>query len=76
MYVNLSLIPIMAGLALCSATELSFNMEGFIAVLLTNLSEWQVFLLFRSNFVYNHQYRMLFQFAKCLFKSVVKQRTT
>lgn len=40
MYVNLSLIPIMGGLALCSATELSFNMQGFIAVLLTNLSEW------------------------------------
>ncbi|EFX88523.1 hypothetical protein DAPPUDRAFT_41071 [Daphnia pulex] len=39
MYVNLSLIPIMGGLALCSATELSFNMQGFIAVLLTNLSE-------------------------------------
>lgn len=41
-YVNLSLIPIMLGLALCSATELSFNMEGFIAVLLTNLSEWWI----------------------------------
>ncbi|KAI9564033.1 hypothetical protein GHT06_007771 [Daphnia sinensis] len=39
LYVNLSLIPIMGGLALCSATELSFNMQGFIAVLLTNLSE-------------------------------------
>lgn len=40
LYVNLSLIPIMAGLALCSANELSFNLEGFIAALLTNLSEW------------------------------------
>lgn len=30
----------MMGLALCSATELSFNLEGFIAALLTNLSEW------------------------------------
>lgn len=39
LYVNLSLIPIMAGLALCSATELSFNLEGFLAALLTNLSE-------------------------------------
>lgn len=35
----------MVGLALCSATELSFNMEGFIAVLLTNLSEWLVSIL-------------------------------
>jgi len=40
LYVNLSLIPIMSGLALCSATELSFNIEGFIASILTNLSEW------------------------------------
>jgi len=39
LYVNLSLIPIMSGLALCSATELSFNIEGFIASILTNLSE-------------------------------------
>nr|CAG4638519.1 EOG090X07UV [Cyclestheria hislopi] len=39
LYVNLSLIPIMAGLALCSATELSFNIPGFIAAIFTNLTE-------------------------------------
>jgi len=39
LYVNLSLIPIMSGLALCSATELSFNVEGFIASISTNISE-------------------------------------
>jgi len=37
--VNMSLIPIMGGLALCSATELSFNILGFLAALGTNLSE-------------------------------------
>ncbi len=39
-YVNMSLIPIMFGLALCSATELSFNFYGFIAALSTNFTEW------------------------------------
>ena len=37
--VNLSLIPVMTGLALCSAYELSFTLSGFIASLATNLSE-------------------------------------
>lgn len=39
LYVNLSLIPVMGGLALCSATELSFNTKGFIAALATNVTE-------------------------------------
>jgi len=38
-YVKLSLIPVMLGLALCSANELSFNMVGFLAALFTNISE-------------------------------------
>ncbi|KAL1438901.1 hypothetical protein MTO96_047636 [Rhipicephalus appendiculatus] len=37
--VNMSLFPVMGGLALCSANELSFNLPGFIASLSTNLSE-------------------------------------
>jgi len=37
--VNLSLIPIMGGLALASMTELSFHILGFSAALGTNLSE-------------------------------------
>lgn len=37
--VNLSLIPIMGGLALASLTELSFHILGFAAALGTNLSE-------------------------------------
>ena len=39
-YTQLSLIPIMSGLALCSAYELSFNIEGFISALGANVSEW------------------------------------
>lgn len=34
--VNVSLVPVMAGLMLCSATELSFNAIGFTAALLNN----------------------------------------
>ncbi|XP_029846865.2 solute carrier family 35 member E2A isoform X1 [Ixodes scapularis] len=37
--VNMSLFPVMGGLALCSANELSFNLPGFMASLCTNLSE-------------------------------------
>jgi len=37
MYVKLSLIPVMGGLALCSANELSFNLPGFTASLATNI---------------------------------------
>lgn len=38
-YVKISLIPVMGGLALCSANELNFNLIGFLAALGTNLSE-------------------------------------
>ncbi|KAG1661249.1 Solute carrier family 35 member E2B [Nymphon striatum] len=38
-FVNLSLLPVMSGLALCSANELSFNVKGFIAAMATNLTE-------------------------------------
>ncbi|XP_064611452.1 solute carrier family 35 member E2A-like [Liolophura sinensis] len=34
-----SLVPIMGGLALCSLYELSFNIQGFMAALATNLTE-------------------------------------
>ena len=36
---KLSLIPVMGGLALCSANELSFNVIGFLFALTTNVSE-------------------------------------
>lgn len=39
LYVMFSLIPIMGGLALCSAYELSFNFKGFAAALATNITE-------------------------------------
>ncbi|XP_051508711.1 solute carrier family 35 member E2A-like isoform X2 [Myxocyprinus asiaticus] len=38
-WVNLSLLPVMAGLALCTATEISFNMLGFSAALSTNIMD-------------------------------------
>ena len=40
--INLSLIPVVGGLALTSCTELSFNMIGFIAALLNNVADWLV----------------------------------
>ncbi|XP_013990881.1 solute carrier family 35 member E2A [Salmo salar] len=39
MWVNLSLFPVMAGLALCTASEISFNMLGFSAALSTNIMD-------------------------------------
>jgi len=39
LYVKLSLVPVMGGLAICSANELSFNMTGFMFALGTNISE-------------------------------------
>ncbi|CAL9703603.1 unnamed protein product [Knipowitschia caucasica] len=39
LWVNLSLLPVMVGLALCTATELSFNMLGFCAALSTNIMD-------------------------------------
>ncbi|KAI8795946.1 solute carrier family 35 member E2A-like [Biomphalaria glabrata] len=39
LYTFLSLIPIMLGLGLCSAYELSFNIQGFLAAIAANLTE-------------------------------------
>ncbi|TRY98000.1 hypothetical protein DNTS_022644 [Danionella cerebrum] len=39
LWVNLSLVPIMLGLALCTFTEISFNMLGFSAALSTNIMD-------------------------------------
>ncbi|XP_061112755.1 solute carrier family 35 member E2A [Conger conger] len=39
LWVNLSLFPIMGGLALCTATEISFNLLGFSAALSTNIMD-------------------------------------
>ncbi|KAM6929336.1 solute carrier family 35 member E2A-like [Lycodopsis pacificus] len=39
LWVNLSLFPVMAGLALCTASEISFNMLGFSAALSTNVMD-------------------------------------
>ncbi|XP_020493843.1 solute carrier family 35 member E2A [Labrus bergylta] len=39
LWVNLALFPVMAGLSLCTATEISFNMLGFSAALSTNIMD-------------------------------------
>lgn len=39
LFVNLSLLPIMAGLSLCTAAELSFNMVGFASAMLNNVMD-------------------------------------
>nr|CAH7749243.1 unnamed protein product [Callosobruchus chinensis] len=39
LYVNLSLLPVMSGLALCSVNEVSFDLTGFIAAMATNVTE-------------------------------------
>jgi hypothetical protein len=49
LYVNLSLIPVMSGLALCSANELSFDIRGFVAAMATNLTEWYVLIMQNLN---------------------------
>lgn len=39
LYVNLSLLPVMSGLALCSINEVSFELTGFMAAMATNVTE-------------------------------------
>lgn len=39
MLVKISTLPVMGGLALCSANEAKFNFDGFFLALATNLSE-------------------------------------
>uniref|UniRef100_UPI00398F6CFF solute carrier family 35 member E2A-like n=1 Tax=Pristiophorus japonicus TaxID=55135 RepID=UPI00398F6CFF len=39
LWVHMSLMPIMGGLALCTVTEISFNMLGFLAALSTNIMD-------------------------------------
>jgi len=41
-FVQLSLIPIMCGLVLCTTYELSFTLVGFAAAIGTNIAEWYV----------------------------------
>lgn len=55
LYVNLSLIPVMGGLALCSANELSFDLRGFVAALATNLTEWSVIEIRNIIFFISHK---------------------
>ena len=38
----LSLIPVMAGLSICSINEISFNEIGFVAAVINNIMDWLV----------------------------------
>ncbi len=38
--VQLSLVPIMLGLLLCTAYEISFVLTGFLAAIFANVAEW------------------------------------
>jgi solute carrier family 35 protein E2 len=40
LFACLALLPVMGGLALCSANEISFNLVGFVASISTNVCEW------------------------------------
>ena len=48
-----SLLPIMLGLALTSAYDLSFNIIGFLAALTNNLADWWVNDLSAFEFFHN-----------------------
>eukprot|EP00794_Sanderia_malayensis_P014903 gene14903-16447_t len=39
-YVNMSLVPIMFGLAICTRNELSFALKGFLAAVSNNILDW------------------------------------
>ena len=59
LYVNLSLIPVMGGLALCSVNEISFDLRGFIAAMATNVTEclqnvYSKMLISGDNFKYTY----------------------
>lgn len=41
-WTNMTLLPIMLGLTLCSSFEINFSLFGFLAAILTNLTEWYV----------------------------------
>lgn len=65
LWVNLSLFPVMAGLALCTATELSFNMLGFSAALSTNIMDWY------CSTVHTSQRQICWVFVFCYFLNPV-----
>lgn len=73
-YVQLSLIPIMTGLVLCSAYELSFTLIGFLAALGTNLAECLQFVLSKLS-LSSESSRTTpaeFQFYSCLASTILQ----
>jgi len=75
LYVQLSLIPIMIGLVLCSAYEISFTVIGFIAALGTNLFECLQFVLSKMSVSGGEAFKTTpaeFQFYSCLASFIIQ----
>lgn len=80
LWVNLSLFPVMAGLALCTATEVSFNMLGFSAALSTNVMDWyctpphSLLVYFTLLRLLHLNLRFFSQLAECLLQKAAQWR--
>lgn len=77
LWVNLSLFPVMGGLALCTASEISFNMLGFSAALSTNIMDW--YFSTQPSFPNSRMMLcltlcLLSQFAECILQKTTKWR--
>lgn len=78
-WTNVSLVPIMIGLALCSSFEINFSFFGFLSAILTNLTEWLVKILFKFKRRHIFNKFSLFKACKWFFQScfyVVKNINT
>lgn len=73
-YVQLSLVPIMTGLVLCSAYEISFTLIGFLAAMGTNLAECLQFVLSKLSLSgeASRTTPAEFQFYSCLASTVLQ----
>jgi hypothetical protein len=58
LHVMFSLIPVMAGLSLCSANEISFNVIGFVAAISNNIMDWLVLNAFKTTECFKNLMKM------------------
>ena len=71
--VILSLVPIMGGLALCSANEISFTAVGFMSALINNIVDWYVCVCMCVDKSTNTVCCVLLQHSKCILKEAAWQ---